>query len=77
MKKELKDLARTTKAAVNELVKTGKLMSKDPEHRMKTCQACECYKNHRCSRDVCKDGCNCYMPVKVKLHVATCPRKKW
>lgn len=78
MKKELKNLIDTAKDVALEFSKTGKLLNKNPDNRMRICQACECYENNFCSRNKCnKEGCGCFMPVKVKLEAATCPKKKW
>lgn len=43
-----------------------------PHARLATCQACPLYQaNNRCA------DCGCYMPAKVQLLNAKCPKGKW
>ena len=51
-----------------------RLIAKDPEMRLAVCEHyCNEYNKNRktCNK------CNCYMPAKVKIAVASCPLRRW
>lgn len=43
------------------------------EIRYKICETCEHFEHHT---KICKD-CWCFMPAKVKIAIAECPKDKW
>lgn len=78
IKKDMREFASTAVEVAKDFVKTGKLLSQDPEKRMAVCRLCKCFKDNRCSAERCPGvGCNCYLPAKTKFAGASCPDGKW
>lgn len=46
---------------------------KVPEERFNICNSCKEFNSSSKSCEIC----NCYLPIKVTIKIASCPLKKW
>ena len=68
-------LAQRLAAAARDSGSEANALNDKARMRLEVCQRCPVFNAGWCDRQ--RGGCGCYMPAKVQIDAATCPKSRW